>query len=74
MRWVPAQFASAGEKFGAQFRSAAAVGEVPLTCRDNLEGLVTLFEELHCMGDLTWFTDEIACDAQTLHDALTCSM
>ena len=70
MRGVPAQLASALEQLLAQLRTATAIGEVPLTSRDDLERAFALLEELHGMGDLTRLADHVAGLAKELDDAL----
>ncbi|CAB4858439.1 unannotated protein [freshwater metagenome] len=49
--WVPVDLLASGDEAVAELRVASAIGDVPLTGRDDLERLVALLEELHRVGD-----------------------
>ena len=66
---MPLQLAAALDELLAQFGIAAAVGDVPLACGDDLKRLVALLEELHRGRDLAWLTDKVIALAQHCNDS-----
>ncbi len=67
---MPDEFASARQQLLAQLGVTATVGDVPLTGGDDLERLVSLFEELHRMRDRPWVAVDVPGLAEDLHHPL----
>ena len=63
---MPTDLVTPGDEVGLQFFRAAAVADVPLPRGDDLEGLVTLFEELHRVLQRARFADQVPGLAQEL--------
>ena len=60
MGWVPIEFGSSRQQLLAEFKIAAAVSQIPLAGRDDLQWFVALLEEFDGVSDWLRFTNEVA--------------
>jgi hypothetical protein len=67
---VPVELLAAGEQLVAQVGVPAAVAQVPLPARDDLERPVAALVELHRVGDRLRLAEQVAGLGQQLHDPL----
>ena len=64
----PGQLLAAFQEFGFQLLVAAAIGQIPLAGRDDLQRFIALLVEIDGPGDRLRFPVEVAGGAQQLHD------
>src|SRR5262249_16675301 len=69
---VPGQLAAGGQQPRAQLGIARAVADVPLAAGHDLQGPVTLLEELALVGAWPWLADQRARFPQLLHHHAPC--